>query len=152
VAHRTRAALTACGQRQTSGHDPAGREISIIPRAALLGNPERTQARLAPNGDYLSFLAPVNGYLNIYVTPLSPAAAPDIKQARPITGDATRGIKYHLWAPDGKSILFMQDVTGNDTWRLFSVDVVSKKSAISPRSMACNLISLVFRTQTPRAS
>ena len=37
----------------------------LIPRATLFGNPERTQARLSPDGRYISFIAPRDGVLNV---------------------------------------------------------------------------------------
>ena len=36
----------------------------LIPRKLLFGNPERTQARLSPDGAYLSWLAPKDDILN----------------------------------------------------------------------------------------
>jgi hypothetical protein len=41
-------------------------ETRLIPRTALFGNPVRAQARLSPDGRYMSFLAPRNGVLNHY--------------------------------------------------------------------------------------
>src|SRR6266567_7668040 len=40
--------------------------IPLIPRKLLFDNPERTQARLSPNGVYLSWLAPKDGVLNVW--------------------------------------------------------------------------------------
>ena len=34
---------------------------AVIPRSALFGNPEKTQARISPDGKYVSYIAPVNG-------------------------------------------------------------------------------------------
>jgi dipeptidyl aminopeptidase/acylaminoacyl peptidase len=97
-------------------------EAHLIPRTALFGNPVRAQARLSPDGRYLSFLAPKNGVLNVWLAPLGKLDA-----AQPITDDKKRGIRQHQWADDGHHILFLQDEGGDENWRVHSVDVQSRK-------------------------
>jgi dipeptidyl aminopeptidase/acylaminoacyl peptidase len=92
----------------------------LIPRTALFGNPVRAQARLSPDGRYLSFLAPKNGVLNVWLAPFG-----KLDSAKPITDDKKRGIRQHHWADDGKHILFLQDEGGDENWRVYSVDVES---------------------------
>src|SRR4030088_3851327 len=65
----------------------------LIPRTALFGNPVRAQARLSPDGRYISFLAPKNGVLNVWLAPLG-----KLDTAKPITDDKKRGIPQHHWA------------------------------------------------------
>ena len=43
--------------------------LTLIPRRDLLGNPDRVSPQLSPDGKRLSFLAPVNGVLNVWVGP-----------------------------------------------------------------------------------
>jgi len=90
----------------------------LIPRSALFGNPVRAQALLSPDGRYISFLAPRDGVLNVW---LSPAAHLD--QAKPITNDRKRGIRQHYWAQDSRHVVFLQDEAGDENWRVGSVDV-----------------------------
>jgi len=94
----------------------------LIPRTALFGNPVRAQARLSPDGRYMSFLAPKNGVLNVWLAPFG-----KLDSAKPITDDKKRGIRQHYWADDGKHILFLQDEGGDENWRVYSVDVESHK-------------------------
>jgi dipeptidyl aminopeptidase/acylaminoacyl peptidase len=94
----------------------------LIPRTALFGNPVRAQARLSPDGKYLSFLAPKNGVLNVWLAPFG-----KLEAAKAITDDKKRGIRQHFWADDGKHILFLQDEGGDENWRVYSVDVESHK-------------------------
>ena len=94
----------------------------LIPRTALFGNPVRAQARLSPDGRYISFLAPQNGVLNVWLAPFGKLDA-----AQPITADKKRGIRQHHWADDGRHILFLQDEGGDENWRVYSVDVESRK-------------------------
>lgn len=94
----------------------------LIPRTALFGNPVKAQARLSPDGRYMSFLAPKNGVLNVWLAPFGKLDA-----AKPITDDKKRGIRQHFWADDGKHILFLQDEGGDENWRVYSIDVDSHK-------------------------
>jgi dipeptidyl aminopeptidase/acylaminoacyl peptidase len=96
--------------------------VPLIPRTALFGNPVRAQARLSPDGRYISFLAPKNGVLNVWLAPFG-----QLDAAKPITDDKKRGIRQHHWADDGRHILFLQDEGGDENWRVYSVDVESRK-------------------------
>ncbi|MBV8804268.1 MAG: hypothetical protein JO042_04460, partial [Sinobacteraceae bacterium] len=93
-------------------------QVPLIPRTALFGNPVRAQARLSPDGRYLSFLAPKAGVLNVWV-----AREGKLDAAIAITDDKKRGIRQHYWADDGRHILFLQDEGGDENWRVYSVDV-----------------------------
>jgi dipeptidyl aminopeptidase/acylaminoacyl peptidase len=97
-------------------------EPHLIPRTALFGNPVRAQARLSPDGRYISFLAPKNGVLNVWLAPFG-----KLDTAQPITDDKKRGIRQHHWADDSRHILFLQDEGGDENWRVYSVDVESRK-------------------------
>src|SRR6185437_2924487 len=93
---------------------------TLIPRTALFGNPVKAQARLSPDGQFISFLAPRDGVLNVWHAPFG-----KLGSAKPITADKKRGIREHLWAQDNRHILFLQDEGGDENWRVYSVDVES---------------------------
>ncbi|OJX10913.1 MAG: hypothetical protein BGO77_05215 [Caedibacter sp. 37-49] len=95
---------------------------SIIEREVLFGNPERVFVRLSPDGKYLSYIAPYEGVLNIWLAPLD-----NINKASVITQDNKRGIHTYNWAFDGKTLLYMKDQEGNENWQLFAVDVQTKQ-------------------------
>src|SRR5919198_2059072 len=97
-------------------------DVQLIPRSALFGNPVRTQARLSPDGKYISFLAPKEGFLNVWLAPYG-----KLGSAKAITSDQKRGIREHSWAEDGKHILYLQDEAGDENWRVHSVDVETAK-------------------------
>ncbi|HEY3785621.1 MAG TPA: S9 family peptidase [Steroidobacteraceae bacterium] len=90
----------------------------LIPRAALFGNPVRVQAMLSPDGRFISFLAPRDGVLNVWLAPVG-----RLDQAKPITNDRRRGIRQHYWGADSRHVLFLQDEAGDENWRISSVDV-----------------------------
>jgi len=96
----------------------ATHETPLITRSALFGNPVRAQARLSPDGRYLSFLAPKDGILNVWLAPFG-----KLGEAKPITNDRKRGIRQHYWAEDARHVLFLQDEGGDENWRVYSVDV-----------------------------
>ena len=93
-------------------------EPDLIPRELLFGNPDKAAARISPDGKLLSYLAPVNGVLNVWVGPIADPAA-----ARAVTKDAKRGIRSYSWAYTSKHILYRQDVGGDEDWHVYAVDL-----------------------------
>ncbi len=116
---------TACDRQKATAPVPRVAEAPLIPRTALFGNPARAQARISPKGDYISFLAPRDGYLNVFVIPTTGDLAQNFAQARPVTHDTTRGIRKHFWAKNGTHILYSQDEGGDENWHVHSVDVAT---------------------------
>ena len=56
--------------------EPSLADVELIPREALFGNPERAGVQLSPDGQYLSWIAPVDGTMNVWVAPANdPGAA-----------------------------------------------------------------------------
>ena len=95
-------------------------ERPLIPREVLFGNPQRANARISPNGKWLSFLAPVDGILNVWVAPLEDPTA-----AKPVTTDKVRDIRGHHWAYTGNHIIYSQDKAGDENWHLYVTDVAT---------------------------
>ncbi|RJF85964.1 S9 family peptidase [Sphingomonas cavernae] len=92
----------------------------LIERSRLFGNPSRMAGTLSPDGKWLSWIAPLGGVLNIWI---APAAALD--HARAITRETERPIREHFWAPDSRSVLYIQDKGGDENFLLYGVDVES---------------------------
>ncbi|KWV90620.1 peptidase S9 [Erythrobacter sp. YT30] len=92
----------------------------LIPRDALFGNPTKAQGRLSPDGTMLSWLAPHNDVLNIWVAPRD-----DIAAAKVITNAEDRPIRDHFWSPDGKSVGYIQDKGGDENFLLYMIDIAS---------------------------
>lgn len=89
----------------------------LIPKDILFGNPEKAQARISPDGTRMSYLAPKDDVLNVWVKTVGK------DDDRVITEDTLRGIQIHFWAQDNKHILYMQDVGGNENFHVYSVDL-----------------------------
>ena len=68
-----------------------GQEPELIPRKMLFGNPERTSVKLSYDGSRISYLAPLNGFMNVWVAPVDA-----IDEATQVTEDAGRGIRDHF--------------------------------------------------------
>ena len=96
--------------------------VDLIPRSVLFGNPERTSPQISPDGGALAWIAPRDGVLNLWVAPVSPESGVDWTAARPLTEDTDRGIRSFAWARDGQHVLYVQDVGGDENWRLYDVD------------------------------
>jgi dipeptidyl aminopeptidase/acylaminoacyl peptidase len=92
----------------------------LIPCEVLFGNPEKAQPRLSPDSNRLAYLAPVDGVMNVWVGPVdSTAGGADY---RPVTKDRIRGIRIYFWAEDNEHIVYLQDVGGNEDWRIHATD------------------------------
>lgn len=95
-------------------------QAGLIPRELLFGNPDRAAARLSPDGEWLSFLGPLDGVLNVWIAPTG-----DLAAARPLTRDTGRGISQYFWTYDGRHLLYMQDTAGEENFHVYRVDIRS---------------------------
>jgi dipeptidyl aminopeptidase/acylaminoacyl peptidase len=121
-------ASCAIGAPVATAAAPPEASAPLIPREALFGNPSRSQGRISPDGAYVSWLAPLDGVMNVWV---APAANPTA--AKPMTRETKRGIQQYGWAPDGRHILFVQDDGGNENFRVYSVEVTTgTQRALTP--------------------
>ena len=111
-------AIAATAPAPTGLAQDAPQATRLIPRDAIFGNPSRAQGRISPDGRHVSWLAPVDGVLNVWVAPADDPAA-----ARPITRETTRNLTGHFWAPDSAHILYAQDEGGNENYHIHAVDI-----------------------------
>lgn len=118
--------LTACSEQSSQTTQPemvkkeaaSPEEIALIEREAIFGNPTKFQGRVSPDGKWLSWLAPLDGVMNIWV---APAEEPD--NARAITSDTGRGIPIHYWAPNSEYVLYTQDRDGDENLHVYRVSL-----------------------------
>ncbi len=87
----------------------------LIPRTVLFGNPVKTSPQISPDGTIMAYLAPVNEVLNVWIKTIGQ------EDDHPVTKDNNRGIRNYFWAADGQRIMYLQDVGGNENWRLYGV-------------------------------
>lgn len=99
-------------------------KAELIPKKILFGDPEKTTVRLSGNGKYISYLAPYEGALNIWVAPIA-----DMAKAAPLTEDK-RGLRSYLWAKDNEHIIYSKDGDGDENWRLYSLNIHTKEAKL----------------------
>ncbi|MBA3539043.1 MAG: S9 family peptidase [Deltaproteobacteria bacterium] len=95
----------------------------LIPRAVLFGNPERSSVRISPDGKWISWRAPKDGVMNVWVAP-----ADKLDQAKAVTAETKRPIPQYAWAYTSKHILYMQDEGGDENFHVFKVDLADGKT------------------------
>lgn len=95
----------------------AKKQSELIPREIIFGNPVKSSPRISPDGTRMAYLAPVNNVLNVWVKIIGQ------EDDKPVTKDTDRGIRIYFWAQDNKHIMYLQDVGGNENWRLYAVNL-----------------------------
>lgn len=95
-------------------------DVPLIPRTKFFGNPEKARARLSPDGKRLAYVAPVEGVLNVWVSPDD-----DPANAKPVTFDKHRGVFNYFWAYTSQHILYTQDKNGDEDFHVYAVNLDS---------------------------
>ena len=104
-------------------------EDKLISREILFGNPDHIATRISNDGENISFLAPKDGVLNVWV-----ASASSPYKAKVVTDEKERGIRRYFWAKDNDHIIYAQDKKGDENWRLYSVNIKSlKQTDLTPK-------------------
>ncbi len=107
----------------TTGAQNAAANLPLIPREVLFGNPQRSQARLSPDGKWISFAAPDHDVMNIWVAPTE-----DLSKAQAVTQEKVRPIPTYVWAYDNQHILYIQDKNGDENFHLYATNVETRKT------------------------
>jgi dipeptidyl aminopeptidase/acylaminoacyl peptidase len=123
--------------------------VELIPRSVLFGNPERISPRISPDGTRLAWIAPRDGVLNVWVAPIGPGGV-DWAAAQAVTEDTDRGVRVFGWARDGRHVLYLQDVGGDENWRLYDVDMdtMSRRDLTPFEGIHANIIATSKRRPT----
>jgi len=93
-------------------------DVPLIPREALFGNPTRSGGQISPDGNWLAWMAPHEGVMNVWLAPTSDPTA-----ARRMTNAADRPIPTYFFAPNSRSVLYVQDKAGDENYLLYQVDI-----------------------------
>ena len=91
----------------------------LIPLEDFFKNPERSSYNISPDGKYISFMAPYENRMNIFVQ-----KAGSEKVTR-LTSETDRDISGYYWA-NNKRILFLKDNGGDENFALYGVDMDGK--------------------------
>jgi len=93
---------------------------ALIPRDVLFGNPEKVAPQISPDGRMLSYRAPHNGVMNVWVRTVGS------QDDRVVTDDKKRGIRIHFWQPDSRGIIFLQDEAGDENWHVYQTNLQTR--------------------------
>lgn len=88
---------------------------TLIPRDILFGSAANDQARIAPDGTRLAYLAPFDGKMSVWVRTRGQ------DDARMIAHNPARPIPWLAWRGDSRHLLYLQDAGGNENFHLFQV-------------------------------
>ena len=92
----------------------------LIPREILFGNPEKVSPELSPDGKWLAWRAPDSkNVLQVWLEKVGE------KNPRAVTRDKKRGIRSYTWAYDNRTLLYLQDVDGDENWHIYGADLSS---------------------------
>ncbi|MEV0672656.1 S9 family peptidase [Mycobacterium sp. NPDC050441] len=80
--------------------------------------PERTAAKISPDGTKIAYLAPWKNRLNVWIQDLDGDAPP-----RCVTADETRSVYIYDWTDNPRWLLYMQDSGGDENWHVYRVDL-----------------------------
>jgi dipeptidyl aminopeptidase/acylaminoacyl peptidase len=87
-----------------------------IPLEDFFKNPEKAYFQISPNGSYISYTAPWESRMNIFVKKIGEDS---VKQ---ITFERDRDIAGYLWANNNR-LLYLKDEGGNEDYKLYGVDL-----------------------------
>ena len=88
----------------------------LIPRKTIFENAGRLNPKLSPDGRWLTWIAPTDGVMNIWVAPRG-----DVTNDRPLTRATDRPIFEHLFARTNAHVLFRKDKDGDENFNLWCV-------------------------------
>ena len=92
----------------------------LIEREKLFGNPTRAGGQISPDGKWLSWRAPHDGVMNVWIAPVSDPSA-----ARLMTKSTDRPIQEYFWSPDSRSLMYVQDKGGDENYLLYGIDLAT---------------------------
>lgn len=91
-----------------------------IPLRDFFKNPEKNDYKISPDGKYLSYLAPYNNRLNIYLQNI------ETDKITLLTKESDRNIAGYIWGSKN-TIVYLKDNKGDENFHLFSVNLDGSK-------------------------
>ena len=90
-------------------------EVPLIPMKDFFRNADQRSYQISPDGDYLSFMQPVNSRMNVFVQKIGE------EKVTQVTFATERDIAGYFWKGNNR-IIYVQDTKGDENFRLFAVD------------------------------
>jgi hypothetical protein len=92
---------------------------SLIPVEHFFENPEKAGGQISPDGTKLSYLAPEENRLNVWVRTIG--QEDDVC----VTHDHVRGITSYFWSRDSTRILYIQDDGGDENFHVHAATIAT---------------------------
>ena len=89
----------------------------VIPLRDFFRNPEGASYQVSPGGDFISWMAPWENRLNVFVQPVDGSGEP-----QRLTDATKRDIAGYFWAAKDQ-IVYLQDDGGDENFHLYAVNV-----------------------------
>jgi dienelactone hydrolase len=93
---------------------------STIPLEDFFKNPLQTAFDISPDATFISFLAPYNGRMNIFIEPKDRSSSP-IR----ITSVTDRNISKYFWKGPN-TIIYRKDFDGDENYQFFAVNIKTR--------------------------
>jgi dipeptidyl aminopeptidase/acylaminoacyl peptidase len=90
--------------------------VPKIPLRDFFKNPEKTAYQISPDGNWISYLAPYERRLNVFIMPRSGG------EAKRITSETARDMAGYFWKSNDR-IIYLKDKAGDENFHLLSVDL-----------------------------
>lgn len=91
------------------------RETPIIPVKDFFKNPTQVSFRVSPNGEYISYRAPWESRMNVFVQNIKS------KEVSQVTKETTRDVGGYMWK--GDRILYSRDINGDENYIVYSAKI-----------------------------
>ena len=91
--------------------------VKQYPVEDFFKNPEKSSYQLSPNGTYISYMAPYENRMNVFVRKFG-----SDEEGKRITDVTDRDIAGFAWANDDR-ILYLKDEGGDENYALFAVNL-----------------------------
>jgi dipeptidyl aminopeptidase/acylaminoacyl peptidase len=92
-----------------------------IPLSALFSDPDMVGVKISPDGTHISYLAPRNGAMNIWVQKI------DGSDKKCVTAEQ-RNIDNYFWSYDNQSMFYYKDFQGNENTNLWQVNLATSET------------------------
>ncbi len=100
----------------------------LIDREILFGRPDKVSPQLSPDGNWLTYLAPYNDVLNIWISESG------VGEAQPLTNETEMEIHQYFWDYTSSHIVYFLYQSDRDQVWIYSLDVDSReRNRIVPR-------------------
>ncbi|NGX41149.1 MAG: Dipeptidyl aminopeptidase BIII [Candidatus Anoxychlamydiales bacterium] len=109
-------------------------ENRLIPVEDFFRNPEKTNVKISPSGNYIAYLASWNNRLNIFIQNLG------TNEVQQITEVSKQVINSCFWIADDK-IIYLQDQDGDEKFHIYLCDIKEKTvSDLTPyKGITCKI-------------